>query len=411
MLQKKYKLITADFLKINKTGISVVLKKGRSSLLKYENPKTGEIFNVIYNKEKDSCTVAQKPDNILSIYKEGNEKAYEFIFDAKYKIDDTAEYIEKYNGVGPKIEDINTMHRYRDSILYSNKKEGKYENCIFGAFVLFPYKDEENFKNQRFYKSIEEVNIGALPFLPSTTALMEEFLDELINESSYTSFERAIDKVGKDNSLKDEDFKYRNVLVGTLKDVNQLQVNLENNFYHTKKSNLDLIKNKVEYVALSQSVKSFKEDAGILYYGKIKNIKEVKRSEITALPKDSNEIYYVFEVESWNKLYRKIKIEGQAIRRPFYTGKFLLENSRTAAELFIKNKEEFRLFRELTRFYNDVKLKKDNFGEPMYITLGEGIDIIVKRDVVKVIYGDIVESFGFHEFLRNRRRIIRDINN
>ncbi|WP_410745539.1 hypothetical protein, partial [Clostridium neonatale] len=57
-------------------------------------------------------------------------------------------------------------------------------NCIFGAFVLFPYDNEEEFKNHKFYKSIEKVNVGAFPFLPSTTGLMENFLDELINESS-----------------------------------------------------------------------------------------------------------------------------------------------------------------------------------------------------------------------------------
>ncbi|WP_410745442.1 hypothetical protein, partial [Clostridium neonatale] len=57
-------------------------------------------------------------------------------------------------------------------------------NCIFGAFVLFPYDNEEEFKNHKFYESIEKVNVGAFPFLPSTTGLMENFLDELINESS-----------------------------------------------------------------------------------------------------------------------------------------------------------------------------------------------------------------------------------
>ncbi|MFW2502926.1 hypothetical protein ACN078_17525 [Clostridium diolis] len=82
-------------------------------------------------------------------------------------------------------------------------------NCIFGAFVLFPYDNEEEFKNHKFYRSIEEVNIGAIPFLPSTTNLMEDFLDEIIDESSYSSYERAIEPIGKDDYLKDEYFKQR----------------------------------------------------------------------------------------------------------------------------------------------------------------------------------------------------------
>ena len=51
------------------------------------------------------------------------------------------------------------------------------------------------------------MNFGAFPFLPSTTKLMEQFLDELVNESSYSTFERAIDKVNKENYLSEDDFK------------------------------------------------------------------------------------------------------------------------------------------------------------------------------------------------------------
>lgn len=70
------------------------------------------------------------------------------------------------------------MHRYRDSIIYEKgiDKNTDNKNCIFGAFVLFTYNNEEEFRNHKFYKSIEEVNIGAIPFLPSSTVLMEEFL-------------------------------------------------------------------------------------------------------------------------------------------------------------------------------------------------------------------------------------------
>ena len=98
------------------------------------------------------------------------------------------------------------MHRYRDAIVYKNNKTGVYNNCVFGAFALFPYKDEEAYKNHDFYKSIEEVNIGGFPFLPSTTRLMEEFLDKLINESSYSTFERSLEPIGRENYIKDEYF-------------------------------------------------------------------------------------------------------------------------------------------------------------------------------------------------------------
>lgn len=38
---------------------------------------------------------------------------------------------------------------------------------------------------------------------------MEGFLDDLVNESSYSTFERAFEPIGKEKHLKDEYFKQR----------------------------------------------------------------------------------------------------------------------------------------------------------------------------------------------------------
>lgn len=179
ILKENYNLVSTDIIKINKDSIIVTIKKGKSSKITYENPKTKERLMLIYNAKSYSATVAQKPDNILEIKKENNNGRNQYIFDAKYKIEASSSYIKTYNGVGPKEEDINTMHRYRDAIMYSEKNK---TNSIKGAFVLFPYSNEEEYRKQKFYQTIDEVNIGGIPFLPSTTELMRTFLEEIINE-------------------------------------------------------------------------------------------------------------------------------------------------------------------------------------------------------------------------------------
>ena len=97
-------------------------------------------------------------------------------------------------GPGPEIDDINTMHRYRDAIV--EEHGNPYERLMFGAYVLFPLSGGEEaiekYKKHVFYKSIENVNIGGLSFLPSSTELVEELLEELINESVDTANERAV---------------------------------------------------------------------------------------------------------------------------------------------------------------------------------------------------------------------------
>lgn len=368
LLRRRYKLVSSNFIKVNNEGIVVSLRKGKSSTLLYENPRTKEKFRVLYNTNTLSGTINQKPDNILSIDKGKSTMAYEFIFDAKYKVESSESYKNRYGGIGPKEEDINTMHRYRDAIVYKNKDSKKYENCIFGAFVLFPYKEEEEFKKHSFYKSINEVNIGAIPFLPSSTKLMEEFLDELINESSYTTFERALDQVGSDEYLRDDYFNNRNVLIGPVKNEKQFDIVMKHNFYHVPKISVDFIKNKVEYVALSQPINKFKNEAGISYYGKVIEINEVERREITELPKDSNELYYYIKVEEWIKLPKKIEVMGYAVRRCLYSSEYLLKNASMISELLIKSKEEYRAWCELKRFGGKVDLNENNIIESLSLS-------------------------------------------
>ena len=88
---------------------------------------------------------------------------------------------------------------------------------MFGAYILFPYDDEELYKTHRFYKSIETVNIGGLPFLPGSTKLVRSLLDDLISDSKESAFERTnlpsakfgkkVKKVGRKAYYKCKKFK------------------------------------------------------------------------------------------------------------------------------------------------------------------------------------------------------------
>jgi hypothetical protein len=392
-----------------------------TSTLVYENPKTKETFKVYYNsfkssnsgsKTEGSKTISQKPDNLLAIDKLCSEKAYEVVFDAKYKIDISKDYQERYGGIGPKEEDINTMHRYRDAIVYKNRKTDAYNNSVFGAFVLFPYKDEEKYKDHDFYKSIEEVNIGGIPFLPSTTGLMQEFLDKLINESSYSTFERTLDSIGRENYIKDEYFKDRIVFVGSLRNKEQLEINLKGKFYHTKCSNINLAEHNINFVALAQSKKQFGDAAGITYYGKIVDIKVVKRNMIKEIPSGSEEDYYIFKIEEWKQLHSKIKVKGYQVLRVIYTTEFLLNNASIVTELCIKSKEEYRLWQELKRISSLTEtevtknINRDSSIEGFSV---EGMRVFIKDDKINVEYNGNSYEVTKGEFNRRPRGVMERI--
>ncbi|MDU5721078.1 MAG: hypothetical protein E6Z86_02915 [Clostridium butyricum] len=148
------------------------------------------------------------------------------------------------------------------------------------------------------------MNIGAFPFLPSTTKLMEQFLDELVNESSYSTFERAIDKVNKENYLSEDYFKNCNVLIGMAKSREQFEANINNKYYHIPVKSVNLAAHSIEYVTLLQTKNIFNDESGVQYYGQVTDIKIVKRSEITELPKESSELYYRIEVSSTCTMFK-----------------------------------------------------------------------------------------------------------
>lgn len=419
LLRKKYKLIQNDMLKVNTNGIFVTLKKGETTKAIYQNPKNGEIFTISYNLGMDSKTIAQRPDNVFAIYKDGRSVQYNYIFDAKYRLNGAekgSKYQERYEKPGPEESDINTMHRYRDAIIYHNKESESIQKNIFGAFVLFPYANEEEYKKHSFYKSIGSVNIGGIPFLPESTQLMEKFLDELIEESPLSSYERSLEQRGNEYYLKNRYFDERTVLVGSLRNKEQLSVNLKYKFYHTSLRNIDLESRVVKTVAIAQSKDKFRKEAGVLYYGRVKQIKIVKRSEIKEIPprhnKDIEELYVRFEIEEWKKLKKPIRVEGFNVITIMYTTDYLLHKAEFVSELCIQSAEEFRIWMELKRLENELSAFTDEKIEKntrirWFKVEDRYIYFIDKK--IRIIKNGEYKEYNRKDFIKNPKKMVKKI--
>lgn len=274
LLRDKYQLDTSDVVQVTDEGLFLGLLKGEKSTVEFKKKDSDERITLTYNRaynrthealEDDSTypTVSQKPDNILSLRKTGSDIDYRFVFDAKYKINSAAEgtsYKKIYKTPGPQEEDINTMHRYRDAIV-SRDFDSSFRRTLFGAYVLFPYHDEEQYKNHKFYKSINKVNVGGLPFLPSATGMVEKLLDELISDNATDSFGRALLPVGmEDHWLKKPDLTQLGVFLEQSRtmpdlpfrsDVERIlldelkQIAIDNNPQHLNKKTIELKDNQI----------------------------------------------------------------------------------------------------------------------------------------------------------------------
>ncbi len=128
-------------------------------------------------------TVSQRPDNVIQLASE--ERLY--VLDAKYRLTFDADYEHQFGGVGPTVEDINTMHRYRDAIVIPHPlRGGEFQRGIAqGAVVLFPFNNEAAYRNYRFFKSLSEVQIGGLPFLPGVSTLAEDHVRGILKADGY----------------------------------------------------------------------------------------------------------------------------------------------------------------------------------------------------------------------------------
>ena len=370
--KQDYRLFTDDVIKVDRSGVTVTLVKGQASEVQFVNPRTKEKITLTYNPTaRKMPTVSQKPDNVLTLEKAGAEREYKYVFDAKYRIEACPDSYYPDINIGPKLDDINTMHRYRDAIVYDSGNTSKFvfKKEMFGAYVLFPYSDEEKYESHHFYKSIDTVNIGGLPFLPNSTRLVEKLLKELIMDSEESAFERASLPSGVEKRLSRVDWSRRDVLVGSLGSKEQFQDNLSKKYYYVPAKYVERSRLPIHYIALYQSTRMFGNQSGIRYYGEVIEAKRLKRSEIKFPSRRQNgdELYYAFMVKNWIELPIAISVKDEGVYEPKFTNLFLIQHCNQSYELFhIHSEAQYRLLHELKRMFDNAAINTNSQSEPIY---------------------------------------------
>ena len=306
------------------------------------------------------------------------------------------------------------MHRYRDAIVFENDTPYRYmfEKSMFGAYVLFPYSNEEEYKNHTFYQSIEMVNIGGLPFLPGATSLVEKLLTELIMESKDSAFERTTLPRGIERMLAKMDWTLKDMLVGSLSSINQLNYVLDKKLYYVSAKYISEDRLPIRYVALYQSNNLFKNNSGIRYYGLITKTYTCKRKEIPVPIRRNNpdEIYYCFCIKKWEVLPVAIQVREEGVISPKFTNMFLFQNCRDSYELFnIHSEEQYRLLQELKRISNDTAVNNDEHSPGF--RLGNGISVNLLNGDIFVCSPDrkILNKTPISEFIRRPRYIFNKL--
>jgi hypothetical protein len=364
-----------DWLKVGREGIGVALQKGKKSIIPLVSPNN-ETIRLIYNPEEKTPTGARYPDNMLEIEKIGSTPGFRYIFDAKYRLCDDESYVKAHGAPGPPEDAINKMHAYRDQIV-SEEKQSKiianqesvhwdwgnreYFQKTNAGFILFPYAGADAYKN-RFFKSINKVGIGSLPFLPGVTSAVEEQLSRLVSASTETEEDRSISLYSvdeKERIAKSHEYG----LMGIVRHPQQLEFIQKRRIYHMPYTRLRGVRLRADFILLFQSKSKFGPDAGIQHWANIKSFQVGQRTDIYPKPPwpgSKDGLYAWFKLDDIQTLSNPFP--PPEIGYPAYfraTTRLAFEEAKSIEELSLIREPESRLYNELIRAGFDVQVRED----------------------------------------------------
>ncbi|TGB03513.1 restriction endonuclease-like protein [Halobacillus salinus] len=346
ILATKYPMVSQDVIKVNRQGLFVTLDQSATAKRVFRHPETQEKITLFFQKHSGNVpTVKQKPDSMLSIEKAGKERTYEYVFDAKYRVDFAVEggyYNRTYKSPGPLEEDINTMHRYRDALVEG--RNATYERYAFGAYVLFPWGEEHAYERHQFYQSIRQVNIGGFPFLPNSTSLVERFLDRLIERSPEQLQAEGI--LPKGTLEEWESTFVEKVLILNVSTEDELRNVLRQGFVPFPPDQVTKSWNEAAYVALYHPKQEFGEKGGIHRYARIERVSS-----------ESSEVKLY--VDAWKMTDHLIQPVGYGIGFSAMTTLDLLREAEELPQLFMKSSVEQQMWKLLRRFSKNIEISLD----------------------------------------------------
>ncbi|MBO7597397.1 MAG: DUF2357 domain-containing protein [Bacteroidales bacterium] len=291
------------------------LGKGESSKILFKKDGV-ELAELVYNPQHTNHigvdglvapTTIQKPDIVLQLTKNDLKKDFKmtWLFDAKYRIQG------RENGVDIPPEDaINQMHRYRDAIYYRDYADrNALKKEVIGGYILFPGNGKKaDFEISKFYKNINEVNIGAFPLKPGDSEnrqLLENFIGSLIDEKSSNLIQKVIPQKGTVLEL------YDRVLIGVVAHNEDQFINGSAKLYYTReKFPTTIALDNLHYFM------PFYKERGILNVFKITKIRTITSSEAKSDVSAGEGLRISFELEYSHKMFEdfvKIKTSGMIL--------------------------------------------------------------------------------------------------
>ena len=350
-----------ELLAIERNGLRVLLQRGREQTVHFST-RAGRKISVIYNPVfRHNVLTPQQPDIVVTI-EDPEWPLVRLVLDAKYRLDASAEYVDKYASPGPPEDAVNVLHRYRDAILELDQigtEPARPKRSVIQAAALFPYQvsDPDNFFQSRLWSALERLGVGALPFLPGSTEYVSAWLRSNLRAGGWAISERAIDHRSQERARNWRTAAAEVTLVGVLRggaEKAHLEWIQENKIYY-----LPLLKTqRRQYAARCVAIYSplaLRSPGAVTHFADVLDIQVVRRDEIsTPWPAgaDADRLHVLYRLGGMDALPHPVlnkRPEGRAARFSTHrwTSRLGLLRASFLEELFLETEPEWKLYEEL----------------------------------------------------------------
>lgn len=355
------RLPVSKLLSIEQEGLRVQLQKGKSQKVIFPI-KPNRSVELTYNPRYsgDAFIFAQQPDIILTL-RDPAWPTVRLVLDAKYRIRADVDYVKQLGSPGPPDNAINVLHRYRDAILEqvnaSDTQSDTLKKTVIEGVALFPYRDvEDQFRNSRLWTALDRVGIGALPFLPSETRYVREWMQTVLQRGGWSTAERFIPYVSQTRLAVSQTAATEAVLIGVLRPnaKDHLEWVKRECCYYTPLNSRQPRQLIVRWIGI-YSPASLRPPGAITHVAVVRNIAVKERRKITtpwSSDREPERLYVVYDLEELIELKKPIENRGQrgsserfSVNR--WTSRLGLLRASNLRELFLETEPEWRLYEEL----------------------------------------------------------------
>ncbi|HEY2961662.1 MAG TPA: DUF2357 domain-containing protein [Pyrinomonadaceae bacterium] len=341
-------------------GLRVRLKRGESHTVKFASgDRTLELtYNPKYSG--DAFILPQQPDLVLT-FRDPPWSTMRLVFDAKYRINTNPGYLKHFRSPGPPQDAIDALHRYRDAILEETGVHGarsdRLKHTVVEGVALFPHADtDDQFRSSRLWSSLEQVGIGAIPFLPRETRYLEEWLRKVLRRGGWSTAERTIPYLSLEQLRAWQEAEKESVLVGVLRVKAKEHfdwIKLSRCFYtvFTPRQGRQLMS---RWLAI-YSPASIRTPGAVTHLARVENIELKKRHEIETpwRPRRSaDEEHVVYTLGELHELENPIQNRGPSglgkrFSKNRWTSRLGIERATELRELFLETSAEWKLYEQL----------------------------------------------------------------